>query len=119
MFMTTVTQRGRVVEFLALLPLEAEEWKEWVPFTKFHSDSALIEIDMKKGDKYFPHTLSLLSALLGGILQMVRSENRQNLTRLFYISGVHCVLIGVCACAISVLLHVVIVRVNLVIHSGK
>lgn len=52
-YMTAVTQRGRAVEFLAVLPLEAQEWREWAPFTKFHSSGApiLIEIDMKKGDK--------------------------------------------------------------------
>lgn len=91
-------ERERVVEFLPLLPLEAEEWKEWAPFTKFHSSGAptLIEIDMKKGDKLFSHTLALLSPLLRGIMQTVCSENRQNLMRLFFISGDHCVLIGVC-----------------------
>lgn len=52
-------------------------------------------------------------------MQIVRSANRQNLMRLFNISGVHCVLIGVCVCAISVSLHIVIVRVNWVIHSGE
>lgn len=59
---------GEAVEFLAVLPLEAEEWKEWAPFTNFHSSGAptLIEIDMKKGDKLFSHTLALLFALLKG-----------------------------------------------------
>lgn len=117
-YMTVLTQRGRAVEFLALLPLEVLEWKEWAPFTKFHSSGAptLIEIDMKKGDKLFSHTLALLSALLRGVMQTVCSENRQNLMRLFFVSGDHCVLIGVCVyvceCVISVLLHVVIVRIN-------
>lgn len=103
-YMPAVTQRGRVVEFLALLPLEAQEWKEWAPFTKFHSSGAptLIEIDMKKGDKLFSHTLALLSFLLRGVMQTVCPENRQNLMRLFFISGDHCVLIGVCVVCMCV-----------------
>lgn len=97
-YRTAVTRRGRVVEFLALLPLEAEEWKEWAPFTQFRSSGTptLIEIDMKKGDKLFSHTLALLSPLLRGIMQTECSDNRQNLMRLFFLSGDLCVLIGVC-----------------------
>lgn len=50
-------------------------------------------------------------------MQTVCSENRQNLMRLFFISEHHCALIGVCVCAISLLLHIVIARVNLRIYS--
>lgn len=98
-YMTAVTQIGSAEEFLALLPLEAEEWKEWSPFKNFHSSGAptLIEIDMKKGYKLFSHTLALLFSLLRAVMQTVCSETRQNLMRLFFISGKHCVLIGVCA----------------------
>lgn len=85
------------MEFLAVLPLEAEEW---APFTKLNSNSpsTLIEIDKTKDGMQFPHTLSLLSASLSGIMQTVRSENRQNLMRLFYMSGVCRVCIGERVC---------------------
>lgn len=46
-YMTAVALRGWAVEFLAVLPLEAEEW---APFTKLHSNGpyTLIEIDKTK-----------------------------------------------------------------------
>lgn len=42
--------------------------KRMGPIHKSHSNgaAALIEIDMRKGDKFFSHTLALLSPLLGG-----------------------------------------------------
>ncbi len=46
----------------------------------------------------FTYTGSFVS-VTKGITQTVRSENRQNLMRLFFISGDHCLLIGsVCMC---------------------
>lgn len=50
----------------------------------------------EESGKFFSHTLALLSPLLRGVMQTVRSENRQNLMRLFYMSGNQCFLIGVC-----------------------
>lgn len=102
--------------FLALLLLEVQDWKEWAPFTKFHSNRApaLIEIDVKKDNS--SHTLSLLSAPPRGDRDFGKYTN---LMRLFAISGFCCILIGACVHAISAWLHVVIVRVNWIIHTGE
>lgn len=109
-YMTVLTQGGRAPAFLAALLLDVQDWKEWAPFTEFHSDRApaLMEIDMKKDGEYFSHTLSLLSTPRPprGIMHTVSSESTQNLMRLFYISVIHCVLISVCMCVCVQLVHV-------------
>lgn len=86
------------VKFLLLLPLEADDWKEWALFTKLHSNGApaLMEIDTTKGDKLCSHTLFLLSTFQRAVMQTVCSENRQNLMRLFFKSWDHCFSIRVC-----------------------
>lgn len=102
--------------FLAVLLLEVQGWKEWAPFTKFHSNRApvLIEIDIRKTTVRIHCLFCLAHRGETGSL-----ESTQNLMRLFSISGFCCVLIGVRVHAISAWLHVVIVRVNWIIHTGE